>query len=70
MHERTSTVRLDTTLLFDVKASDHTLREQLAAFVREGHTGSEFVRLILHHQKSGLANHVSRLVTLSEGMLE
>ncbi len=60
----TSNVRFDVTLLFDTTASDHVLREQWAAFIREGHAGSELVKMILHHLKPGLASHVSRLLSL------
>lgn len=64
-------VPFDTTVLFNMNATDEQLHEQLWAFIREGRTGDELIGMILRSpKKSGIANHVSRLLSiLSENVL-
>ena len=52
------------TTLLDVSVSEGVLEEQVSAFIEEGHTGSDLVRLIMRSHKSGIANHVSRILSI------
>ena len=54
----------DPQIFFDMDASEEILHEQVEAFIEEGHTGKELISLILRNHKTGIADHVSRILNL------
>jgi hypothetical protein len=52
----------DPEILFDPSISDVILHEQLEAFLHLGYSGAQFIRLILTHQRRGMAFHTSRIL--------
>lgn len=57
-------VVFDKEKLFDFNTTESDLHEQLWAFIREGGTGTDLLILIRKNIRTGIADHVCRMLTL------
>ena len=60
----------DPKIMFDTDTSDEELERQLHSYINGGGTGPGLVNYIVHCQGAGVAEHITRLMTiLSEKVL-